>query len=274
MPPSSLAEMLSSFVSHITRAIRQEMDAMRERRGSFEIALTDGERNESDEAHGGGRYTYRVASADEKLVVGVECTLRTLDAEHLVRIERFEGGSVMLWCERRIELASREANLIIYPWFLYEKLLKVFGEISLHRFSVDRAMTLFGKLRATSQHRELLRQHAALNASQRAAVQLCSDSDLAFVWGPPGTGKTTTLAHIGNELLLQGMRVLILSTTNAALDQVLAKLAADSEMCEAINAGRIVRIGRSDGPTFGASLSDVVVRLNRVHQKAIDRMLS
>ena len=250
------------------------MDSMRERRGSFEIGLTNGERNESNEARGGGNYSYRVASADEKLVAGVECTLRTPEAEHLVRVERFEGGSVMLWCERRIELAGGEATLIIYPWFLYEKLLKVLGEISLHRFSVERAMTLFGKLKAASQHRELLREHAALNASQRAAVQLCSDSDLAFVWGPPGTGKTTTLAHIGNELLAQGMRVLILSTTNAALDQVLGKLAADSETGEAIHAGKIVRIGRSDAPTYGAALSDVVVRLNKVHQKALDRMLS
>src|SRR5436190_14335550 len=91
-PASSLAEMLSSFVTHFTRAIRQEMDAMRERRGPFEIALIGGERIESDDAHGGGRFTYRVLSADEKLVAGVECTLRTLEAEHLVRVERFEGS--------------------------------------------------------------------------------------------------------------------------------------------------------------------------------------
>ena len=246
---------------------------MRERRGSFEIALAGGERNESDEVQGGGNVTYRVLSADEKLVAGVECTLRTLEAEYLVRVERFEGASVVLWCDRRIELGSGEASLVIYPWFLYEKLLKVLGEINLNRFSVERAMALFGKLRPTSQRRELLREHAALNASQRAAVQLCSDSDLAFVWGPPGTGKTTTLAHIANEMLLQGMRVLILSTTNAALDQVLAKLAAESGMCEAIDAGKIVRIGRSDGSTFGASLSDVLARINKVHQTAIDRML-
>jgi hypothetical protein len=36
----------------------------------------------------------------------------------------------------------------------------------------------------------------------------------------------------------------------------------------------VVRIGRSDGPTFGAALRDVVIELNAVHQKALDRMLS
>ena len=68
------------------------------------------------------------------------------------------------------------------------------------------------------------------------------------MWGPPGTGKTTTLAHIVSELLAQGLRVLVLSTTNAALDQALAKIAADLEMGKAIDAGDVVRIGRSDGP--------------------------
>src|SRR6185369_6839268 len=109
---------------------------------------------------------------------------------------------------------------------------------------------------------------------QRAAVQLCSDSDLAFVWGPPGTGKTTTLAHIVSELLAQRLRVLVLSTTNAALDQALDRIAADPEMAAAIQAGKVVRIGRSDGPASGAALRDVVIRLNAAHQKALERMSS
>jgi hypothetical protein len=269
-----LPGLLSSFVSHFTRAIRQEMEAMRERRGSFEAVLTDGQRIVLDEAEGGATYTFRALSPDEKLVAGLECTLRTSDAEYLVRVDRIDGSEVTLWSERPVTLKDGHAVLVIYPWFLYERLLKVLAEIDPHRFAVERAMTLFGKLDATSEPRELIRVHESLNASQRAAVQLCSDSDLSFVWGPPGTGKTTTLAHIVSELLAQGLRVLVLSTTNAALDQALEKIAADPEMGEAIHAGRVVRIGRSDGPTFGAALRDVVIRLNAVHQKALDRMLS
>jgi hypothetical protein len=247
---------------------------MRERRGSFEAVLTDGQRTVLDEAEGGASYTFRALSPDEKLVAGLECTLRTSDAETLVRVDRIDGSEVTLWSERPVRLKDGHAVLVIYPWFLYERLLKVLAEIDPDRFAVERAMTLFGKLDATSEPRKLIRGHESLNASQRAAVQLCSDSDLSFVWGPPGTGKTTTLAHIVSELLAQGLRVLVLSTTNAALDQALEKIAADPEMGEAIHAGRVVRIGRSDGPTCGAALRDVVIRLNAVHQKALDRMLS
>jgi hypothetical protein len=250
------------------------MEAMRERHGSFEVVLTDGHRNVLDEAEGGASYTFRVLSLDEKLVAGLECTLRASDAEQLVRIERIDGADVTLSSERPIALRDGHAVLVIYPWFLYDRLLKALEEIDPHRFAVERAMTLFGKLDATFEPRALIRAHASLNASQRAAVQLCSDSDLAFVWGPPGTGKTTTLAHIVSELLAQGLRVLVLSTTNAALDQALEQIAADPEMGEAIHAGTVVRIGRSDGPAFGAALRDVVIRLHAVHQKALDRMSS
>ena len=271
--PPTLAEVLATFVAHFKRAIRQEMDAMRARKGSFDIALTAGVIGESGETEGGPRYTYTVVTPNEKLVAGIDCTLRTPAAEYLVRVERVDGSDVTVSSERPVDVRDGQGVLVIYPWFLYEKLLTVLDEISPHLFAVERAMVLFGKRDATSARRELVRAHNALNTSQRAAVQLCSDSDLAFVWGPPGTGKTTTLAHIVSELRAQGLRVLILSTTNAALDQALAKVAADHEMAEDIDAGRTVRIGRSDAPTFGAAVREVVVRLNEEHQKALDRLL-
>jgi len=268
----TLAELLATFVSHFKRAIRQEMDVMRERKGSFDIALAGGVVGESGEAEGGVHYTYSVLAPDEKLVAGIECTLRTRAAEYLVRVERVDGSDVTVSSERPVDVGDGQGVLVIYPWFLYEKLLTVLDEINPREFAVERAMALFGKRPATSARRELVRPHDALNTSQLAAVQLCSDSDLAFVWGPPGTGKTTTLAHIVSELRAQRLRLLILSTTNAALDQALARVAAEPELAEDIRAGLAVRIGRSDAPTFGAAVREVVIRLNEGHQRALDRL--
>jgi hypothetical protein len=265
-------ELLATFVSHFTRAIRREMDVMRERKGSFDIPLAGGTVYEPAEAEAGARYTYSIVAPNDKLSAGIECTLRTVAAEYLVKVERVEGSDVMLSSERPVDVGDGQGVLVIYPWFLYEKLLTVLDGINLREFAVERAMVLFGKRDARSSRRELVRAHDALNTSQLAAVQLCSDSDLAFVWGPPGTGKTTTLAHIVSELRAQGLRVLILSTTNAALDQALAKVAAERELAEEIQAGRAVRIGRSDAPTFGAAVREVVIRLNAGHQKALDRL--
>jgi hypothetical protein len=134
------AGILEVVISHFKRAIRQEMDAMRERKGTFEVFLTNGERMESSETQGGGHYLYRLSSNEEKLVAGIECTLRTLKGEYLVRVERCDDLMITLSSGRAVETGTGEASLVIYPWFLYEKLLTVLGEIDSRRSPVDRAL--------------------------------------------------------------------------------------------------------------------------------------
>jgi len=68
-----------------------------------------------------------------------------------------------------------------------------------------------------------------LRPAQRAALALTGFSS-AFMWGPPGTGKTTTLGVLLAEYLDRHpkARVLLLSTTNQAVD--LATLAVDKAL--------------------------------------------
>ncbi|MFG6416432.1 DEAD/DEAH box helicase [Roseateles sp. DC23W] len=68
-----------------------------------------------------------------------------------------------------------------------------------------------------------------LRAAQRQALRLIGHSS-AFLWGPPGTGKTTSLGVLLAEYLdtRPHARVLLLSTTNHAVD--LATLAVDKAL--------------------------------------------
>lgn len=68
-----------------------------------------------------------------------------------------------------------------------------------------------------------------LRTAQREALALVGHSS-AFLWGPPGTGKTTTLGVLLAEYLASrpDARVLLLSTTNHAVD--LATLAVDKAL--------------------------------------------
>jgi DNA replication ATP-dependent helicase Dna2 len=61
-----------------------------------------------------------------------------------------------------------------------------------------------------------------LRKRQKAAFYLPS-WQTGFLWGPPGTGKTTTLGAVIARYLEQtsGTRVLLLSTTNSAVDQAI-----------------------------------------------------
>ena len=57
-----------------------------------------------------------------------------------------------------------------------------------------------------------------LRVPQRRSIQEAVRRDFSLLWGPPGTGKSYTLGHIAAHFRSLGKRVLVLSTTNAAVD--------------------------------------------------------
>lgn len=64
-----------------------------------------------------------------------------------------------------------------------------------------------------------------LNGDQKRAIEkVMSAKDYALVLGMPGTGKTTTIAHIIRALISQGKTVLLTSYTHSAVDNILLKL--------------------------------------------------
>ena len=260
------AELLARFVAAFQRGIDGEVAAMRTSADAFEIALGRGEHL------GGQRYGFERAEASERLAPGGEATLRTARGEQRVVIERCDELRLIMTADPPIDLAARPIALLVAPWFLYERLQQALAELDVDRHAVTRALALFGKRPHRRVASALRCDHAGLNASQRAAVQLCCDSELAFVWGPPGTGKTATLTQVLEELLARDRRILLASTTNAAIDQVLAQLAARPWFAGAVAAGTLVRLGRSEAETYGAELADAVARAEGDHRIAVDRL--
>lgn len=63
-----------------------------------------------------------------------------------------------------------------------------------------------------------------LNEAQHYAVKKAIGSNFSLIWGPPGTGKTTTIGALVNELFERGNKILILSHTNLAVDTVMNKV--------------------------------------------------
>ena len=57
-----------------------------------------------------------------------------------------------------------------------------------------------------------------LNERQAVAVAMAVSQPATFIWGPPGTGKTSTLGYIMASLLEHRQRVLFVSNTNRAVD--------------------------------------------------------
>ena len=67
-----------------------------------------------------------------------------------------------------------------------------------------------------------------VNVDQRRAIEkVMTARDYALVLGMPGTGKTTTIAHIIRALVSQNKSVLLTSYTHTAVDNILLKIKDD-----------------------------------------------
>lgn len=99
-----------------------------------------------------------------------------------------------------------------------------FGSREIRSLVVDLAPPHF-KLHATAYK---LTGLANINIDQRRAIEkVMSAQDYALVLGMPGTGKTTTIAHIIRALVSQRKSVLLTSYTHTAVDNILLKLRDD-----------------------------------------------
>jgi very-short-patch-repair endonuclease/thymidine kinase len=63
-----------------------------------------------------------------------------------------------------------------------------------------------------------------LNLSQKAAVENAFSSNISFIEGPPGTGKTQTILNIISNAIYQNKTVAVVSNNNAAISNVREKL--------------------------------------------------
>jgi AAA domain len=70
-----------------------------------------------------------------------------------------------------------------------------------------------------------------LNREQLLALSAMTSEGASFVWGPPGTGKTTTIIEAVIDALAHDRTVLIASHTHAAVDNVLEGL-LDTSLAE------------------------------------------
>ncbi|MFC4987928.1 AAA domain-containing protein [Saliphagus infecundisoli] len=140
----------------------------------------------------------------------------------LARIERLEsedGGEVVLTADEPVE-ATR---LDVYPSeFTTDRQLSALHD-ALLKGSERRKDVLFG--REEPVFREVEETFIENNAAQDEAVRKAVGcADLALIHGPPGTGKTYTIARAIRAMVDRGDRVILSAFTNRAVDNALEAL--------------------------------------------------
>ncbi len=82
--------------------------------------------------------------------------------------------------------------------------------------------------------------HNRLNDfQQKAVIGAMSAKDLYVIQGPPGTGKTTVISEICLQNARAGLKTLVASQSNLAVDNALGRLLANKDI-------RILRVGRTE----------------------------
>lgn len=117
------------------------------------------------------------------------------------------------------------------PWQLLESLIERLDEMD--EFNAPLAYELVCKGNS-----QIDRKHM-IEFGQVVARRKASDQPITFVWGPPGTGKTTTLAWVALDFMSRGKRILMLSYSNVSVDGAVWGVAQRVDNY----AGRVVRYG-------------------------------
>jgi ssDNA-binding Zn-finger/Zn-ribbon topoisomerase 1 len=85
-----------------------------------------------------------------------------------------------------------------------------------------------------------------LSDEKRRAVEQTLGSAIQFIWGPPGTGKTQTIAALCELLVEAGESVLLASHTNIAVDEALLRTAGPGGPLNSsplYAEGKLIRVG-------------------------------
>jgi DNA replication ATP-dependent helicase Dna2 len=165
----------------------------------------------------------------------------------LARIERL-GEVVVVTTDEPVELR----RLDVYPSEIsVDRMLTALHDAVL-KGDPDRKDVLFGRREPAfadgtsdvgGERSRSRRTYIDNNASQNEAVNLAVDAeDFALVHGPPGTGKTYTIARIVRALVDRGQRVLLSAFTNRAVDNALESLRD-----QGFEGDDIVRVGTETG---------------------------
>jgi hypothetical protein len=173
-------------------------------------------------------------------------------------VTRYDGArpAVRIRLSEWLGPSPGPALLAFDPTWLLSALFARLEEIDEdpERFHPQTALQLFGRSFPGTGSVELSESvDPGLNDSQRRALSRILGSQAQLVWGPPGTGKTRLLGSAAAELAERG-RVLVVATTNVAVDEAAARV-ADRLGDEAVELNRVIRVGAEFSPTGDRRLS-------------------
>ncbi len=241
-PNSNAKGLITEFI----QALADEIEELKKGGGGSVITVFDGHFIRQE-----GPFFVYVFTTESPLIV-----MDDAPAEVEVGGQRFEGqvisvqgSEVAVGIEKDFGKTIAQARLITNLWYLLEALRKRYEEVNSGQRTLATRLgqSLFGfaspNVGSDTTELNLPSSVSSLNAEQLAAIRSACGSDIHFIWGPPGTGKTKTIGFLIAALIRRNLRVLVASHTNVATDYAITSAAKLLEDTEDYQSGKLVRFG-------------------------------
>lgn len=219
--------------NEVEDALSIEIIAARDRK--TEISLFDGKR--SKEKENNYYYEFSLASdeyIDPNNIIEIRYKDKAIDEANLITVK---NQKAIVSFPKKAVLPKRIPVLILVndPSFIIQKLKEAI--ISIQSYNEEEKgllETLFGtdnEIHSLYSGSDDIRLESTFdyNKQQHNAIEKAIRNRVLFIWGPPGTGKTTVLGKIISDYVKRDESVLLCSNTNRAVDVSILKALEVSE---------------------------------------------
>lgn len=203
--------------------------------GSKKYQLSNGQLIDANQQY---TYFFEVASP-LRIPVGTSIRLEWGSLKQNGRILSSEGNSLIVSLEQSIGDFVSDAFLFHDPWELLEQLIERLDEI---KKSKRKRMRINHLLHPTFPAKHLQK---TIRSNVHEVILRSKYNPVTYIWGPPGTGKTYTLARVAGNKYFKEKRVLVLSHSNQAVDVLMSEIASFLHKMKRFREGDILRYGTS-----------------------------
>ena len=198
--------------------------------GGKHIFLQEGKRIGRDN----GQFVYLLESEDElNYPEGTPVTIWKGQSQISGKILNCEAFSVYLISELDLGAEVEMLNISAEACYLLQSVSERLMDLSLEPSEIAQDLICNGL-------KEIDYRNSDIAKGQETAVRMSLEQPITFVWGPPGTGKTQTLAKIAWAHIDKGERVLMLSYSNVSVDGAILRV---TSLKNDVFPGQLVRYG-------------------------------
>ena len=211
---------LDGFLAEFRQALLEEIKEIT-KNGQSSILLTEGHRLYTSSGYW---YQFKIDYLPN-IPADTPCKLTFGSESHEATVIAYDDNTITIDVKEEIPNTIAEAKLDNGATVLMELLIKRIESNSSKENSAGQRMMYAENAECTCvDNDEAIGMEKGLNGNQINAIKSAVCNNMTFIWGPPGTGKTTVISHVISELLKRDRSVLLVSHTNSAVNGAIEKV--------------------------------------------------